>query len=35
MLWVAWLIIAAENKLSDDETLLMKHWCGPSGTSIT
>lgn len=25
MLWVAWLIIAAENKLSDDETLLMKH----------
>lgn len=25
MLWVAWLVITAENKISDDETLLMKH----------
>ncbi|MEV6267545.1 hypothetical protein AB0L64_10270 [Kribbella sp. NPDC051936] len=25
MLWVAWLVITADNKISDDETLLMKH----------
>ncbi|MFG1776865.1 hypothetical protein ACGFIG_10600 [Micromonospora sp. NPDC049048] len=25
MLWVAWLVIAADNKIGDDETLLMKH----------
>lgn len=25
MLWVAWLVITADNRISDDETLLMKH----------
>ncbi|MFG2054236.1 hypothetical protein ACGFI9_09400 [Micromonospora sp. NPDC048930] len=25
MLWVAWLVITADKKISDDETLLMKH----------
>jgi hypothetical protein len=25
MLWVAWLVITADNKIGDDETLLMKH----------
>ena len=25
MLWVAWLVITADNKISDDETLLMRH----------
>jgi|tagenome__1003787_1003787.scaffolds.fasta_scaffold19742476_2 hypothetical protein len=25
MLWVAWLVISAYDKISDDETLLMKH----------
>ncbi len=25
MLWVAWLVIAADGKIGDDETLLMKH----------
>ncbi|WP_410789261.1 hypothetical protein [Kribbella sp. C-35] len=25
MLWVAWLVITADNKIRDDETLLMKH----------
>ncbi len=25
MLWVAWLVIMADNKIGDDETLLMKH----------
>jgi tellurite resistance protein len=25
MLWVAWLVITSDNKISDDETLLMKH----------
>ena len=25
MLWVAWLVITADNKTGDDETLLMKH----------
>ncbi|MEO3748406.1 hypothetical protein [Plantactinospora sp. B5E13] len=25
MLWVAWLVITADNKISEDETLLMKH----------
>ncbi|QOC91765.1 hypothetical protein [Micromonospora craniellae] len=25
MLWVAWLVITADNKIGDDETLLMRH----------
>lgn len=25
MLWVAWLVITADNKIDDDETLLMRH----------
>lgn len=25
MLWVAWLVITADSKISDDETLLMKY----------
>lgn len=25
MLWVAWLVIAAEKKIADDEALLMRH----------